>query len=244
MLGDREGETQEAFTNALKTFASKRQQLCEYKFGASTSLEWSGRIIVACNADVRSIQIIPTFSTSLNNKMLLLYPKRTKILSPSNATTMFSELLPFATYLYNHSIPKEYVDTVDNRFGVVGYQNIELYNKSKQDKSKSRIEEILQMFMLRLYELHGGNPISTKFSISTLYINICNDDYLKPLLQKTGGAYFSKQVRGLIEDMEEGKIKPRWIRLKGLQGLDFDLQALCDSMSEEDKDYLRYVRQS
>ena len=119
--------TRAKYGQILKKLVANAELENQQKFKDATSVPWCGRILVTCNLDQQSLNIIPDMSRSNKDKITLLLSQANceyrgfKSFGYNREQTR-SELPAFARYIEELKIPQQYWDPY-KRFGVKAWQH-------------------------------------------------------------------------------------------------------------------------
>jgi hypothetical protein len=146
-LGAATWDKHDDFSNALKKHVANPTVLYHPKFRDAFDLPWKGRIIVTCNTDTKSLEIVPTLDGTIGDKLLLFKMGnwRPKFWgNPSFEQTIWGETPYFLAWLLQYQPPDYTHDAKSSRFGnVLEYHHPDLVRASKEASSQGRIEEML-----------------------------------------------------------------------------------------------------
>lgn len=135
------------FSNALKRHVANPTVTYHPKFRDAFDLPWKGRIIVTCNTDAKSLEIMPTLDGTIRDKVTLLKLGNWKPKfwgNPSFEHTIWGETPHFLAWLIQWQPPETVIDNSSTRFGsVLPYHHPDLVLASKESSSLGRIEEML-----------------------------------------------------------------------------------------------------
>lgn len=158
-------ETHRKFSEALKKAAANRTHRVAVKYAMPANTQWMGRIIVTCNDDPKSVQMLPSLDHSILDKLMLFrvpnHGKKTKFLDHEEGNATVARELPyFARYLVNWVVPDECKDP-DPRFGgVAAFADPFLVQTANQSSTTAPLGEILDDFKA---DYLSENPNSTEW---------------------------------------------------------------------------------
>jgi hypothetical protein len=145
------------FTQRVKRYIANSMISYNAKYGQTGEVPWFGRIIITCNNDMESAQIIPAMDVSTRDKIMLF--------KASKVTTNFGtwkeiddilkiELPKLCRFLLDWTIPDECIAD-SKRFGIKAYHNKELFEEALHNSADSITTETLTAF---LDEYFMSNP--------------------------------------------------------------------------------------
>jgi hypothetical protein len=108
-------------------------------------VQWQGRVIVTCNRDEQSIQVLPDLENSILDKIMLFKTadKTVEFPEPEELEEIFQRELPFfARFLLDYKIPPHCKG--DSRFGVKSYHEVSLVQTALQSSATAEFSEILE----------------------------------------------------------------------------------------------------
>jgi hypothetical protein len=140
----------------LKKIAASREFECHGKFENPCRVEWMGRVMITCNLDPISIQIMPSLDISAEEKISALKVK-TKGQQARGFDQNWKEIIPreipyFARFLLNWQIPDHVKG--DPRYQIKPYMHKSLAEDSEVSSEASHITELLQIFVDEFFEMH------------------------------------------------------------------------------------------
>lgn len=144
-------EMHRKFSDALKKMAANRIHRVNVKYAMPANTQWMGRVIVTCNDDAKSVQMLPSLDHSIADKLMLFRvpPESVKpaFLAHEEGNEVVAQELPyFARYLLDWTVPDECFDP-DPRFGGVrAYADPFLVKTANQSSSTAPLAEILDDF--------------------------------------------------------------------------------------------------
>jgi hypothetical protein len=137
------------YSAMIKAMVANPQVEYNQKFRAAGQVFWYGRILVSLNDDVRSLQMIPDLEQSLLDKIMLFQVQTPQTYHfPDNYTlekTIERELPWALRWLIDWEVPEELKG--DMRFGVIPYQNPELFRQAVESDYSSAFLDVLDLFL-------------------------------------------------------------------------------------------------
>lgn len=118
---------------------------------------WHGRILITCNADSSSLDVIPTLDNSISDK--LMYFKTSDNKHPfksneENEKTLERELPHLARFLLDYEIPEELMDSA--RFGVRPYHHEFVRRVAAESSPEFAFVETLDMLGDVIHDMYGN----------------------------------------------------------------------------------------
>lgn len=144
-------EMHKAFSEALKKMAANRSHKVHVKYAMPAQTQWQGRIMVSCNDDAQSVQMLPSLDMSIIDKLMLFrVPPESKkpVFLPfdEGEAAIVRELPHFGRFLLEWVTPEECRD-VDPRFGgVKAFADPYLVRTANHSSSTAPLAEILDDF--------------------------------------------------------------------------------------------------
>lgn len=105
------------------------------KYANSITLRWAGRVVITCNKDTNSLDILPTLDASIKDKLMLFKLANRKPDFPPSAeleSRILTELPHFLDWLEQWAPPDSVIKGARNRFGVVEYHHSEILREVRQ----------------------------------------------------------------------------------------------------------------
>ena len=155
-------KTTERFADRLKSMVANPSMQYNEKYMPTYRVQWMGRIVVTCNTDPRSIQIIPALDNSSREKVMMLMAtcddSVCKRLLPGthaeNNERIHEELPYFASFLL-HYTPEDYTGYGEHpRFGMKTFHHPFMISVSKQ-----KTQVMLEILDALLTELASRDKI-------------------------------------------------------------------------------------
>ena len=145
------------YTGLLKKMASNQTFVSNEKFEKSCKVEWRGRVLVTCNLDPQSIQIIPNMDASMQKKVSILRvadateKDRGFALERKEIFKIIDRELPFFTKWINEwEIPPHVKG--DNRYIVQNHRQKDLEDASEASSETEQMADILWMFAVDYFK--------------------------------------------------------------------------------------------
>lgn len=124
------------FTSKIKKYVATPEVVFNQKYKATGTIPWFGRIIITCNLDDESKQILPNMELSVRDKISLFRCSPAAMLFPKwgeSAAIVQKELPAFARFLLEWQTPEQCLpDEYNQRFGVLPYHDTELLDDAGQ----------------------------------------------------------------------------------------------------------------
>ena len=167
-------KTSTAFSNLVKKYVANASMHMAQKFKNEGDVPWFGRIVVSCNEDSESLQILPNMDISSREKISLFkasdvqypFPDRREI-----EKALARELPFFGRFLIDWKYPERTVPTAA-RFGVEHFHHPELYDAAVQQGASGILAEMIREFV----QLDASKPgLDRKFwrgTAAQLYSNM------------------------------------------------------------------------
>lgn len=106
------------WTSALKRIAANMSFRYNEKFRTASVVDWSGRLVITCNADAESSRLLPDLSASVRDKLIILSAHQHNVPfppAPKLRQVIKTELPYFARWLLDWTPPETVMG--DARFG-------------------------------------------------------------------------------------------------------------------------------
>lgn len=152
-------EQHRKFSEALKKMAANRTHRVHQKYAMPTNTQWMGRVVVTCNDDPKSVQMLPSLDHSIQDKLMLFRVppgnRKTQFLPHEEGNAVVARELPhFARFLMDWVVPDECSDP-DPRFGgVKPFADEFLVRTANQSSTTAPLAEILDDFKAQ-YKTHN-----------------------------------------------------------------------------------------
>lgn len=152
VIADLDFARRTAFTTRLKVVVATARLRYEQKFRNSVSdIPWYGRVVILCNMDPKSLQILPGLEQSTADKITMLRMgsvKYDRFFGGSelhkNIEAVRRELPYFARFLLKYRRPE---DVFDKRMGVVAYQHPEMKTLSAGNDYMTTLVDALHLVL-------------------------------------------------------------------------------------------------
>lgn len=141
-----DGAAHRRWGDMLKKVTANQNLKTHEKFKTPGVTNWQGAVVVTCNHDAESIQMIPGLDGSILDKLSLLrtcdksgaveFPT-----GPEIEALLSRELSSFCAYVRDYEIAAAWVG--ENRYGITPYHHPELVATAHQSSSHSTFREIL-----------------------------------------------------------------------------------------------------
>lgn len=145
-------EMHRVFSEAIKKMAANRTHKVHAKYAMPAQTMWQGRVMVSCNDDAQSVQMLPAMDMSIADKLILLRvpagSRKPEFLPFAEGEAVIGKELPhFARFLECWTIPEECADP-DPRFGGLRHwADPYLVRTANHSSSTAPLAEILDDFM-------------------------------------------------------------------------------------------------
>jgi hypothetical protein len=177
-------EMHDNFSNAIKKYVANPQIPYHPKYKDETTVTWRGRIIVTCNADVKSLSILPEVDESIEDKIMLFKLGTKFIPSFKDVEDVIRRELPFfLRWLLSWNVPKHVIG--DERFGVKSYHHPELLDASIDAAPHGQLTEML-MYAIK-HALPNDEKLKEKWMNNTEIRALLDTDGLRSGLAKFNG---------------------------------------------------------
>jgi hypothetical protein len=148
-LATADNRKKDNFSNLIKKYSANGTMRLNQKFSKEGDVPWFGRIIVSCNDDSESLQILPNMDISNREKVSLFktsdvqypFPERHQI-----DKALARELPFFGRFLLDWK-PPEYTQAVVKRFGTEHFHHPELFSAAQQQGLSGLLTEFLREFI-------------------------------------------------------------------------------------------------
>lgn len=138
-------ENKAAFSAALKKHVANPTVRCEAKGVDAVTLPYKGRIVVICNTDRESLNIIPSLNNTIKDKIMLFMWKgwNAKFLPNGGTEEIVAQELPhFLRWLIDWKPPQEVLND-DPRFMINVYHHPDMLDRADSMTPHARLREIL-----------------------------------------------------------------------------------------------------
>jgi len=154
-LNDQSGSTnykeRRHLTDTIKRIAASDTMPYQPKYSDSVEIPWLGRLIVTCNTDATSLSILPDLNEYVQDKVMFLMVGEGEYRPVFDARHInndraVAEMPFFLRWLMDWEPPKEIVDGVSERFGVLSFHHPKMVESSTKLDSSHHFLEALQEF--------------------------------------------------------------------------------------------------
>jgi len=138
-----------AFSNQLKRIVANATLRSAQKFTKETDVPWYGRIMISCNLDAESLNILPNLEISNRDKVLMFKTSSVQFPFPERRKSeelLKKELPFFARFLLDWDLP-ECVKSQMTRFGIEKFQHPELMEAASTQGSTGVLLDYLLSFL-------------------------------------------------------------------------------------------------
>lgn len=141
-------ENKSAFSAALKKHVANPQVRCEGKGVNACTIPWKGRIVVTCNTDKESLDIIPHLNATIKDKLMLFMwgDWQARFLPAGRTETVVAKELPhFLAWLRDWK-PPSYVLADNPRYAIKSYHHPTMIREALDASPAARLDEMLQLW--------------------------------------------------------------------------------------------------
>lgn len=138
-------ENKAAFSSAVKQHVANPQVRCEGKNQNAFTIPWLGRIVITCNQDEESLEIIPQLNGTIKDKLMLHYWSswQAKFLPNGGSEQAVAAELPyFLRWLLDWKAPA-YVLNDNPRYHVNAYHHPKMLTHAHDASPSARLSELL-----------------------------------------------------------------------------------------------------
>src|SRR5262249_24366353 len=141
-------ENKSAFSAALKKHVANPQVRCESKGVNACTIPWKGRIVVTCNTDKESLDIIPHLYATIKDKLMLFMwgDWQAKFLPAGATETVVTKELPYFLAWLRDWKPPSYVMADNPRYAIKSYHNPTMIREAHDASPGARLDEMLQLW--------------------------------------------------------------------------------------------------
>jgi hypothetical protein len=153
-------EKHAAFSAAIKKHIANPQVRCEGKFANAFTIPWNGRIVVTCNTDKESLNILPTASDSILDKVMMFKwgAWQAEFLPNKGTEAVVAKELPyFLSWLQRWQAPAN-VLSANPRYKVTPYHHPDLLRASQDASPAARLRELIDDWRENLSEELQSKP--------------------------------------------------------------------------------------
>jgi hypothetical protein len=151
-------ENHAAFSAAIKKHVANPQVRCEGKGKNAFTIPWKGRIVITCNTDKESLNIIPHLNLTIKDKLSLFMWNGWKApfeQGGKSEAAVLRELPYFLQWLVTWSPPKSVLS--DNpRYVVNSYHHPSMLKEAFWGSAASRLQEEIELYIESGYDKKGG----------------------------------------------------------------------------------------
>lgn len=139
-------ENHAAFSSALKKHVANPQVRCEGKGRDAFTIPWRGRIVLTCNKDKESLNIIPALNATIKDKVdLFMWGKwQAKFLSAGQSEAVVQGELPFFLHWLQNWKAPAYVLNDNPRYHVQAYHHPDMLREAHDSSPSARLAELLE----------------------------------------------------------------------------------------------------
>jgi len=161
------------FSNLIKKVVANHVFSYEAKFKNACTLPWYGTVTATCNADPRSLRMIPDLDINILDKMLLFrvnptafqnFPDRDEL-----DGILKKELPHLAAFLRDYRVPEHCKSTA--RFGIKSFHDPELMDISESSKASQYASELIEVWLRERYlvtqDVWSGSIVEMMKDINT-----------------------------------------------------------------------------
>lgn len=138
-------ENKAAFSSAIKKHVANPQVRCEGKNQNAFTIPWKGRIVLTCNTDEESMEIIPPLNNTILDKIMLFYWSlwRAEFKPNGGSEIQIAGELPFfARWLLDWK-PPAYVLNANPRYRVNAFHHPRMLLHAHDSSPAARLAELL-----------------------------------------------------------------------------------------------------
>lgn len=138
-----------SFSNQLKKIVANATLRSSQKFSKETDVPWFGRIMISCNLDAESLNILPNLELSNQDKILLFRASDVQFRFPERRESearLQRELPFFARFLLDWK-PHPAVLSDSHRFGVAKFHHPELYEAATSQGASGILADYVLAFL-------------------------------------------------------------------------------------------------
>jgi hypothetical protein len=212
-------KTATAFSNQLKKIVANATMRSAQKFGKEGDVPWYGRIMISCNLDSESLNILPNMELSNQDKILLFKASDTKFKFPPRSqceAALEAELPYFARFLLDWH-PPDSVLSESHRFGVRKFHHHELFAVATSQGSSGVLADFLQSFIKADAKVSGDKRKSWRGTSPELYAAMAefNQQFSKEFRTvrafQTSLGHVKSSNFLKIDCLRERKQSPTWV---------------------------------
>lgn len=143
--GSSSWENKAAFSGAIKKHVANPVVRCEGKNQNAFTIPWKGRIVVTCNTEEESLEIIPQLNATIKDKLMLFYWGLWQAMFlPDGGTERLvaAELPYFLRWLLDWKPPTEVLSN-NPRYRVASYHHPKMLAHAHESSPAARLAELL-----------------------------------------------------------------------------------------------------
>jgi hypothetical protein len=133
------------YTERLKKLVANPDFMSNQKYRKASMIHWQGRVIVTCNDDAISLDILPSLDLSNQDKLILLKCKKPDVSFDDAEGIVASELPAFCRWMLSWEIPEELLGSP--RFGIKEYLHPILVAAANERSPASQFLSVLRKHM-------------------------------------------------------------------------------------------------
>jgi hypothetical protein len=141
-------ENKSAFSAALKKHVANPQVRCEGKGVNACTIPWKGRIVVTCNTDKESLDIVPHLNATIKDKLMLFMwgDWQAKFLPAGGSEAVVAKELPYFLAWLRGWKPPAHVLADNPRYAVKAYHHPTMLREARDASPAARLEEMLELW--------------------------------------------------------------------------------------------------
>lgn len=155
-------ENKAAFSAALKKHVANPRVRCEGKNQNAFEIPWWGRIVITCNTDKESLEVIPALNGTIKDKIMLFWwtDKWQATFLPGGGTedVVAKELPFFLRWLLDWKAP-DYVLSDNPRYHVRYFHHEKMLHHAHDSSPAARLTELLDLWFENLPAQKKAEPI-------------------------------------------------------------------------------------
>tara|TARA_B100000003_G_scaffold179260_1_gene169799 strand:+ start:15786 stop:17915 length:2130 start_codon:yes stop_codon:yes gene_type:complete len=213
----------------IKRMVAGKMHSYNKKYMEGGMVPWSGRIMVTCNLDAESIQMLPEMDVSIEDKVMLFRVSTHNMKFPDNVEDVIESELPiFAQYLLDTQVPEDILDS-GNRFGIKCFHHSTLLATAKMSSGAIAFYELLMIFLDAYGEDFKGTSAELHTVMNSSEVNLPGARDYKPRQVSLALSKLSTIFPKLVfqEKRQRGDATRKWIVKRDL----------IESTLEVDKDF-------
>lgn len=208
------------FSEMIKKHTANPEVVYHPKFRDAVVLPWKGRIVVTCNADADSLNMVPNLEASVLDKIMLFRLSETYQPDFFDSYKMEAQIrkeLPFFLRdLLDWTMPEAVIG--DARFGVQPYHHSSLVAEAREASPSHRVTEVIEMWR-KSYSETMENEELWEGTATELLASINQMPELSPLVRSTTPISLGKdlnKIQGSYEPYEGSRLS-RGLRVHRLR---------------------------